>query len=111
MGKVNQEIAMDAIAIRDTAVHEGSLTNLYDFQLKTIIIENNLNKDVTIQCLASPHSDFSSSFNVGSPFVIAANMSTYQTCDSFFPYMKLTAQCAESPTTGAITVHFLEYGV
>ena len=40
MGKVNTEKTFDALAIRDTNNHNGSQIHLFDFQLKTIIIEN-----------------------------------------------------------------------
>jgi hypothetical protein len=103
MGKVNTEKTFDALAIRDTNNHNGSQIHLFDFQLKTIIIENGLNQQVTLQCQASAHSDFSNSFNVGT--------NDFQTCESYFPYMRLTAICSTAPTTGSLTVHFVEYGV
>ena len=111
MAKVNQEMTFDALAIRDTSNHNGIIINNYDFQLKTIIIENGLNQAVTLQCQASAHSDFSANFNVGSSFQVSANTNTYQTCDAFFPFMRLSAICGSSPTTGALTIHFIQYGV
>lgn len=109
MAKVNTEKTFDAIEIRDTSSHNGSLINNFDFQLKTIIIENELNQVVTLQCQASCHSDFSHVFNVGSPFDVSANTDIYQTCDSYFPYMRLTAVCSVAPTTGTLTIHFIQY--
>ena len=110
MAKVNTEKTFDALAIRDTSSHNGSILNLFDFQVKTLIIENSLDQQVTLQCQGSAHADFSNSFNIGSAFNVAANTDTYQTCDSFFPYMRMTAICGSSPTTGDLTVHFIEYG-
>ena len=110
MAKVNTEKTFDAEAIRDTNVHNGTIIDNFDFQLKTIIIENGLNQQITLQCQGSAHSDFSNSFDIGSSFNVAANTDTYQTCDSYFPYMRLTAQCGSSPTTGDLTIHFVQYG-
>ena len=111
MGKVNKETLFNVVEIRDTSSHTGVMQNLHDFQLKTIIIENNHNQAVTLQCRASAHDDFSASFDVGPSFEVPANTVTYQTCDSFFPFMNLVASYATAPTSGNLTVHFVEYGV
>lgn len=111
MAKVNSEKTFDALEIRDTSNHNGSTITNYDFQLKTIIVENHLNQTVTLQCQASAHSDFSNAFNVGSSFDVATNTDTYQTCDAYFPYMRLTAVCGSAPSSGDLTVHFIQYGV
>ena len=110
MAKVNSEPTFNAEAIRDTSAHNGAVINNFDFQLKTIIIENGLNQAVTLQCQASAHSDFSNSFNVGSPFDVSSSTNTYQTCDAYFPYMRLVATCSTAPTSGSLTVHFIQYG-
>ena len=110
MAYVNQEKAYDALAIRDTSDHTSTTISNYNFQLKTIIVENGLDKQVTIQCKASAYSDFSNSFNVGSPFDASANTNMYQTCDAYFPYMRLVASCDSSPSSGDLTVHFEQYG-
>jgi len=111
MAQVNTENTFDVLEIRDTSAHNGSVVNNYDFQLKTIIIENHLNQQVTLQCQGSAHSDFSNSFNIGSSFNVSANTDTYQTCDSYFPFMRLVAQCGSAPTTGDLTILLIQYGV
>ena len=110
MALFSQEKAFDAEAIRDTSLHNGILIFLGEFRLKTIIIENGLNQTVTLQCKGSAHADFSNSFNIGSSFDVSANTDTYQTCDSYFPYMRLTAICSVAPSSGNLSVHFMEYG-
>ena len=105
-----QEKVFDAESIRDTSTHDSTIIYLGEFRLKTIIIENSLNQTVTLQCKASAHNDFSNSFSVGSSFNVTAGVNTYQTCDSYFPYMRIVAQCSAAPTSGSLTVHFLEYG-
>lgn len=108
MAKVNQEKTFDASEIRDTSSHNGSVINNFDFQLKTIIIHNHLNQQVTLQCQASADG-VNNWFNVGSSFNVSASTDTYQTCDAYFPYMRLTAICGTSPTTGDLTVYFIQY--
>ena len=110
MAKVNSEKTFDALEIRDTANHTGEIINNFDFQLKTIIIHNHLNQAVTLQCQASADG-INNWFNVGGSFDIAANTDSYQTCDSYFPYMRMIASCATAPTTGNLTVFFIQYGV
>lgn len=110
MAKVNSEPTFNALEIRDTNAHNGATINNYDFQLKTIVVENGLNQAVSFQCQASAHSDFSNSFNVGSAWEVTATTNTYQTCSSYFPYMRLVATCASAPSSGSLTVHFIQYG-
>jgi len=110
MAKVNQDKTFDAEEIRDTSTHTGTTINNFDFQLKTIIVENSLNRAVTFQCQASAHSDFSKYINVGSTWDASASTTLYQSCETYFPYMRLTAICNTAPSSGDLTVHFIQYG-
>jgi hypothetical protein len=94
----------EAEEIRDTSVHNSSVSDSRGLAIKTIIIENHLNQTVTLQCQASAHLDFSNSFNVGNSFDVNADTDTYQTCESYFPYFRLTAICSTAPTSGNLTV-------
>jgi len=102
---INNSKTFDAEAIRDTSGHNGTIVYNGDFIIKTIIIENGLNQNVSLQCQASANADFSNSFNVGSAFDVSANTDTFQTCESYFPYWRLVATCNTAPTTGDLTVH------
>ena len=106
---VNSQKTFEDEAIRDTSTHNGATVFNGDFQVKTIIVENSLNQTVTFQCQASANSDFSNSFDVGNSWDVSASTNTYQTCDSYFPYMRLTATCDTAPTSGDLTV--IIYGV
>lgn len=99
--------SFDAEAIRNTSVNNGDTLDIRGLKLKTIIIENGLDQQVTLQVQASAHSNFSNSFNVGSSFNVAASTNTFETSDSYFPYMRVTAQCSTAPTTGTLTVVFI----
>ena len=104
---VNKDKTFDAEAIRDTSSHNGAVIYNGDFIIKTIIIENELNQAIILQCEGSAHSDFSHKFNIGSPFDITANTDSFQTCDSYFPYWRIVATCSTAPTTGSLTVYTL----
>ena len=106
---VNSQNTFTDEAIRDTSSHNGATVYNGDFQIKTLIIENGLNQQVTLQCQGSGHADFSNSFNIGSSFNVAASTNTYQTCDSYFPYWRIVANCNTAPTSGGLSV--ICYGV
>jgi len=110
MAHINQEKTFDALEIRDTNTHNGTTIDNFDFQLKTIIIHNHLDQTVTLQCRASVNGS-DNWFDVGSSFDVAASTDTYQTCSSYFPYMRLQATCSSSPSSGDLTVYFIQYGV
>jgi len=101
---INKEYTIDALEIRDTNSHNGSIIYNGDAIIKTIIVENGLNQTVTFQCQASANSDFSNLFNVGSTWDINANTNSYQSCDNYFPYWRIVASCTSSPTTGDLSV-------
>ena len=106
---LNTSTTFNALAIRDTDTHNGSTIYNGELIVKTLIIENSLNQTVTLQCQGSAHSDFSNSFNIGSPFDITASTNQPQTCDAYYPYWRLTAVCDTAPTSGTLTAHV--YGV
>jgi len=106
---INSQKTLDAVEIRDTATHNGDVVFNGDFVVKTLVIENSLDQTVTLQCQASANSNFSNSFDVGSSFDVTASTNTYQTCSSYFPYWRVTATCASSPSSGDLTV--ICYGV
>ena len=108
MGREYEVIGFDEEAIRDTSEHTSALLDNRGFQLKTIIIENGLNQPVTLECWASRHEDFSHSFLVGASFDITSSTDDYQTCESYFPFMKIKATCSTAPTTGNLSVVFEE---
>jgi len=107
MSKDAEQI-FNSLEIRDTSSHTSSQTYNGDFIVKTLIIENGLNQTVTLQCQASANDDFSNSFNVGSTFDVSASTNTYQTCESYFPYWRITAVCSSSPSSGDLTVHIFK---
>ena len=102
-----EEKTFSAYEIRDGEIHEGGIVFNGEFTIKTIIIENSLDKSVALQCEASMHKDFSNHFPVGGEFEVAANKNTYQSSDTYFPYWRVVAKCSEAPTVGNLTVHVI----
>jgi len=101
---VNSQNTFTDEEIRDTSSHNGDVVFNGDFVIKTLVIENGLDQTVTLQCQASANSDFSNSFNVGSSFDVTASTSTYQSCETYFPYWRIVAQCSSAPTSGDLTI-------
>ena len=101
---VKESRAFEDSAIRDTNDHLSPLIDNSGFSIKTIIIENSLDKAITFTCLGSAHADFSNSFTIGA-FDHVADFNGYQTCDSYIPYWKLKAVCSTAPTSGLLNVY------
>lgn len=101
---VNKQSSISALAIRDTSAHDGDIVFNGDFVIKTLIIENGLNQSVTLQCSGSANSDFSNSFNIGSPFDVTGTTNTYMTCETYIPYWRVTATCSVAPSSGTLSV-------
>jgi hypothetical protein len=106
MSQIREDKAFDAEAIRNTSLYTSPIIDNVGFAIKTLIIENGLNQDVTFTCEGSARSDFSQYFTIAS-FPHTATTVGYQTCDSYIPYWRLKAQCASAPSSGTLTV-FIE---
>lgn len=107
---INTEKVFDAEAIRNTADHTSSEVFNGEFVIKTLIVENGLNQEVTFQCQGSAEASFSNPFDIGTSWPVTANTNIYQTCDSYIPYWRLVATCATAPTTGTLTVFVIGVG-
>jgi hypothetical protein len=103
------EKAFDALEIRDTSVHNSDVIDNQGWKIKTIIIENGLNQTVSLQCQASVDG-VNHWFDVGSSFETSASTDTFQTCDSYFPYFRLLAQCGSAPSSGDLSVFICKLG-
>jgi len=105
MSVVKEDRVFDALEIRDISAHTSEIIENIGFSIKTLIIENGLGKTVTFTCEGSARSDFSQAFTIATFDMPAGN--NYATCESYIPYWRLKAQCAEAPSSGSLTV-FLE---
>jgi hypothetical protein len=98
--QVAEAQVLTALAIRDTNPHTSSTGNSRGFMVKTIIVNNGLNQDVTIQLQGSR--DSTNWFNVGNSSTTTAATLTYQTADDYFPYVRAIATCAVAPASGGL---------
>jgi len=89
-------------AIRDTSVHNSVGVNSNEMPVKTLIVNNALNQTVTLQMQASR--DNTNWFNVGTTFDVLTNAWFWQSCDTFFPYGRMVAQCSVAPASGTLSV-------
>jgi hypothetical protein len=104
---INYSKTFDALAIRDTSAHNGTVIFNGEQIIKTLVVENELNQTVSMQCQGSVHADFSNVFDIGGSWDVSANTNFPQTCDSYYPYWRAVATCVSSPTTGTLTCHIL----
>lgn len=100
----------EAEEIRDTNIHWGDILDLRGFSLKTIIVENDLNQTVSLECWGSRHEDFSKSFLIGTSWDVTATTYEPQTCTYYYPFMRIKATCSVAPTSGDLDVVFLKIG-
>jgi len=89
-------------AIRDTAAHNSSAGQNSGFRVKTIIVQSTLNQDVSIQCQGSR--DGTNWFNIGTAWPVTASTNAYQTCETYFPYLRGIATCAVAPSSGTLNL-------
>jgi hypothetical protein len=90
-------------AIRDTADHNSAVSNTGEFTAETILIENGLNQQVTLQ-LQGCREGGSTWFDVGDPFNVPASTNDYETVSDYFPCYRVVASCSVSPTTGDLEI-------
>lgn len=98
-----------ALAIRDTNTYTSTVSDNIGYRVKTLIVTNTLDQTVTKQCQGSR--DNSTWFNIGDSFTISAGATIYQTCETYFPYIRAQASCAGSPTTGTLSMWVEKMGV
>jgi hypothetical protein len=97
------------LAIRDTNTATSVSSNNIGYRVKTLIITNTLDQAVTKQCQGSR--DNSNWFNIGDSFTVSSGATIYQTCETYFPYVRAQASCSVAPTTGSLNMWIEKMGV
>jgi hypothetical protein len=105
MPAMDEDKVFDALAIRDTASKDSSVSVSGEFMAKTIFIENSLNQEVTLQLQGKRNG---TKVNIGAPFVVAASTNSYQTVSAYFPKYCMTAQCSVAPASGSLSVYIIK---
>lgn len=106
---VGETALFNAEAIRDTSAHNSVSSSNVGYRVKTIMVNNGLNQAVTFQCQGSR--DNTNWVNVGGTWDVAATTWTYQSCDTYFPYMRTVATCSVAPTSGSLSFWLEKVGV
>lgn len=100
----------DDEAIRDTEDHSSTIYTLDQMNatgiMKSIIYKNGLNKACSLQLQGSVDEAFTDPVDLGESMSAAASMSAalYDTFSDYFPFIRIVATCAETPTSGALNV-------
>ena len=95
-----------AEAIRDTASHDSAHAHTGEFIAQTIVIQNGLDQQVTLQLQGTV--DESVWFDIGNTFNVAATTNSYETVTDYFCCYRVQAQCGTSPTSGVVDVWILK---
>ena len=93
-------------AIRDITTHDSAVSQTGEFTAKTIHVENELDKNVTIQLQGSR--DKTVWVDMGNAFTIDATENDFDTVTDYYPFYRVTAKCSTAPTTGTLNVWILK---
>jgi hypothetical protein len=106
---VGETAIFDAVAIRNTSATNSSSSSNIGYRVKTVMVNNGLDQAVSIQCQGSR--DGTNWINIGTAWSVATATWTYQSCDTYFPYMRAVATCSVAPTTGTLSMWLEKVGV
>ena len=106
---VVETVIFNNLAIRNTNTYTSDVSTNIGYRVKTLIVTNTLDQTVTKQCQGSR--DQSVWFNIGDPFTVGAGVTLYQTCETYFPYIRGQAFCTVAPTTGGLSMWVEKMGV
>jgi len=106
---VSEGVLFNAEPIRDTAAHNSAASANTGYRVKTVIVNNGLNQIVTMQCQGSR--DNTNWINIGGTWDVATATWTYQSCDTYFPYMRAIATCSVAPASGTLSMWLEKVGV
>jgi len=106
---VEETVIFNGLEIRDTDEHISSTSTNIGYRVKTLIITNTLDQIVTLHCQGSR--DGTNWFDIGDEYTVAAGVSAYQSCETYFPYLRAEAQCEVTPTSGALDMWVEKMGV
>lgn len=99
-------IAVD-VEIRNTSETNSDISDSRGFIPKTVVVENNLNEDVSIQVCGSREVTMTKHEHLGDAFIIAAGETGYATLSDYFPFLRAHMTCSTAPTTGEINIYLL----
>ena len=108
MAVSDQDQVFNAEAIRVTSAVNSNNSESGEFQAKTVLIHNGLDKSVAIQLQGCNNDGVW--IDIGDPFNVAAGVNDYDTVTDYFPCYRVSAICSVAPTTGDLDVWILKSG-
>jgi len=104
---IDQVFTDEAIRVNTTV--NSSVAETGEFNAQTVVVYNDLDKDVAIQLQGSIDNG-TNWLDIGSPFTVTTVTKDYDTVTDYFPCYRVTAKCATAPTTGDLSVWILKAG-
>ena len=102
---------VDALEIRDTAEHYSDVVGFEPekYNSLTIVIENSLDQDITVQVQGALNYDFTIGVcNIGSSKTISANSNDYISVDDYFPFIRVKIIASTTPSAGNVNVYIVK---
>ena len=96
-------------SIRVNTTVDSVLADTGEFNAETIVVYNDLDKDVAIQ-LQGSFDGGTNWLDIGNPFTVTTLTKDYDTVTDYFPCYRVTAKCAVAPTTGDLNAWILKAG-
>ena len=104
---IDQVFTDEAIRVNTTV--NSSVAETGEFNAQTVVVYNDLDKDVAIQLQGSIDNG-TNWIDIGSTFTVTTLTKDYDTVTDYFPCYRVTAKCATAPTTGDLSVWILKAG-
>lgn len=109
MAAVDKDQIFTDEEIRGTTFIESAPVNTGEFNAETIVVYNDLDKNVLIQLQGSLDGG-ANWLDMGDPFTVDAGTKDYATVTDYFPMYQITAKCSVAPTTGNLNAWMLKAG-
>ena len=99
---MDKDLVFEDLEIRDQNDHNSDVSAMGEYNAETLIGLNSLDQEVALQLQGSI--DKTIWLDVGQVFNVAATTNEYETVSDYFPFYRIVASCASTPTTGNLNV-------
>ena len=110
--KPEEERVMTDLEIRDTDPHDSDISDVRNFNLITVFVDNGLDQDVSVQVKGNRVNSVTGAVNIGSALTVAADDRESRTLtpdtSGWLPYIFVTVTASVAPTEDAINVYIIK---
>ena len=103
---------MEDVEIRDTDPHDSDISDVRNFNIITIFVDNDLNQAVSVQVKGNRVNSVTGAVDIGSAFTVAADERESRTLtpdtSGWLPYTFVTVTASAAPTEDAINVYIIK---